>query len=124
MYPPSEVSYDAGELNWFGDYKPQIIFENGYTIRYQDDGNLTVYDDNDEAVTTMGKQESAPLADLKLHFQEDGNLVAYNKDEAYWHTYTNPSRKAARLICKQDAPYMLLLDENDNQVWCLTEENP
>jgi len=111
----TEQIYERLNLNFFGDYYPQVTFRNGTTIRFQDDGNLVVYDTNGQPVANSGVQSPAPLKALTLVFQEDGDLAAYNNGERYWHSSTQTI--GYRLVLTQESPYIQILDSEDRVIW-------
>lgn len=61
----------------------------GYTLAFQHDGNLVVYDAAFRplwATNTVGRQCSASTCSAVL--QADGNFILYDRGHAYWATHT------------------------------------
>lgn len=57
--------------------------------RFQDNGNLVIYDRNDHPIWSINKYGSE-YQESKLIIQDDGNLIAYDsKGNSYWSSGTN-----------------------------------
>ena len=87
--------------------------KSGYRFCFQKDGDLVLYNQDEEPLWATGTTQEEYKADL-LKFKPNGNLVLYRKQTPLWSTHTsvNSERLPLRLELKGDGNLVILESQN------------
>jgi hypothetical protein len=88
---------------------------------FQSDGNLVVYDNQNQPLWASNTSGRACSVGCLASFQSAGNLVLYQNGVAYWASsgYTAPN---ASLLINDKAPFLEIRQQNKELVWTTNSE--
>ena len=85
-----------------------------FTLTYQDDGNLVIYKNGNQAIWSSGT--NGRNASRRLMFQEDGNLVIYdNNQQPIWSS--NSANRGGKYMVMQDDGNLVIYTMNNQFIW-------